>query len=177
MWSDECSFDMSRDITKWVIHIKKKCYHSACCKSVFKSNSIFISIWGVIDYNWKSFLMFLKEHEKREKITMKNYKTQILKTVVRSAFAEQLDWDIDELFQENNAPIHGAECAKSLQKWKKELSLHLFNWSSSFSDLFFIENVWWLLKQHIYCQWHSFQTHSDLIQAIKEKWDQLESKN
>ena len=47
---------------------------------------------------------------------MKNYKTQILETVVRPAFAEQLGWDIDGLFQKNNAPIHGAGCAKSLQK-------------------------------------------------------------
>jgi len=35
--------------------------------------------------------MFLKEHEKKKRITMKNYKKQILKTVVRSAFAEQLE--------------------------------------------------------------------------------------
>ena len=44
MWSDECSFNMSRGITKWVIHTKKKRYHPACCESVFKSNLIFISI-------------------------------------------------------------------------------------------------------------------------------------
>ena len=58
--------------------------------------------------------MFLEEHRKRENITMKNYKTQILKTVVRSAFAGQLGWDINGLFQKNNASVHGAEHAKSL---------------------------------------------------------------
>lgn len=72
MWSDECSFDMSRGITRWVICTKGKCYHSACCESVFKSNSTFIPTWGAISYNWKSSLMFLKEHEKQRKITMKD---------------------------------------------------------------------------------------------------------
>jgi len=35
--------------------------------------------------------MFLKEHKKKKGITMKNYKKQVLKTVVRPAFAEQLE--------------------------------------------------------------------------------------
>jgi len=34
--------------------------------------------------------MFLKEHEKKKRTTMKNYKKQVLKTVVRPAFAEHL---------------------------------------------------------------------------------------
>ena len=114
MWSDECSFDMSRGITKWMICTKEKHYHSACCESVFKLNLIFILIWGTIEYNWKSSLMFLKEHKKKESIMMKNYKTQILETVVGPAFAEQLEWNINELFQKNNASVHGAEHAKNL---------------------------------------------------------------
>jgi len=121
--------------------------------------------------------MFLKEHEKKKRTTMKNYKKQVLKTVVRPAFAEHLKWDIDELFQKNNASVHEAKCARSLHKWKKELSLCLFDWPSSFSDLFFIENVWWLLKQRIYCWKQSSQTHTDLIQAIKKKWDRLKPKD
>ena len=90
MWSDECSFDMSRGITKWVICTKRKHYHSACCKSVFKSNLISIPIWGAIGYNWKSPLVFLEGHGKRGRITMEDYKTQVLEAVVGPAFAGQL---------------------------------------------------------------------------------------
>jgi len=118
MWSDECSFDTSRGTTHWVICTKGERYHSACCESVFKLNSKTIPIWGAIEYNWKSPLMILKEHEKKRGITMKNYKKQVLKAVVRPAFAEQHEWHDDELFQKNNASIHGSKRARSLAKWK-----------------------------------------------------------
>jgi len=144
MWSDECFFDTSKGIIKWVIHTKEKRYHSACCESVFKLNSTFISIWGEISYNWKSSLMFLKEHEKQEKITMKDYKKQVIKAVVRPAF--QTKWgQKDEIFQKNNASVH--ETKKELRIRKQKLNISLFNWLSSSSDLFSIENVWCFLKQ------------------------------
>jgi len=61
---------------------------------------------------------------------MEDYKTQVLKAVMRPVFNGQLEWeywDSDGLFQEDNAPVHGAGRAKSLHKWKKELGLHLFD--------------------------------------------------
>ncbi len=174
MWSDECSFNTFRDITKWVICTKEERYHSACCESVFKSNSTSIPIWGAIGYNWKSSLMFLKEHEKKREITMKNYKKQIIEAVVRPAFEHE--WgQKDGLFQKDNASIH--DIKSELRVLKQELSIHLFDWPSSFSDLSSIENVWQLLKQRIYCWKQPSQTRTDMIQAIQKEWDRLEPKN
>jgi len=110
-------------------------------------------------------------------ITMEDYKKQVLETVVGPAFAGQLGWDIDGLFQEDNAPVHGAGRARSLHKWKKELGLRLFDWPPSSPDLSPIENVWRLLKQRIYRRKQPPRTHTDLIQAIKEEWDRLEPKD
>ncbi len=174
MWSDECSFDTSRGITRWVIHTKGEHYHSACCESVFKSNSTFIPIWGGISYNWKSSLMFLKEHEKQREITMKDYKKQVIEAVVRPAF--QAEWgQKDGIFQKNNASVH--ETKRKLRIRKQELNIPLFDWLSSFSDLSSIENVWCLLKQWIYCQKQPSQTHMNLIHTIQKEWNQLEPKD
>ncbi len=80
---------------------------------------------------------------------MEDYKKQGLETVVGPMFNGQLGWeywDSDGLFQEDNAPVHGAGRARSLQKWKKELGLRLFDWPPSSPDLSPIENVGRLLK-------------------------------
>lgn len=74
-----------------MIRTKGERYHPACCKSVFKSNSKTIPIWGAIGYNWKSPLVFLKGHGKRGGITMEDYKTQVLEAVMRPVFNGQLE--------------------------------------------------------------------------------------
>jgi len=105
-------------------------------------------------------------------VTTKNYKKQVLEAVVGPVFNDQLGWehwDSDGLFQENNAPVHGAGRARSLQKWKKELGLRLFDWPPSSPDLSPIENIWRLLKQRIHSQKQPSRTRTGLIQAIKEE--------
>jgi len=176
MWSDECSFDTSRGTTKWVIRTKGERYHPACCESVFKSNSKSIPIWGAIGYNWKSPLVFLEGHGKGGGITMEDYKKQVLEAVVRPAFARQIGWDVEGLFQEDNASIHGAGRAGSLKKWKLEQSIHLCDWPPSSPDLAPIENVWRFLKQRIHRRKQPPRTRADLIQAIKDEWDRSEPK-
>lgn len=50
-----------------------------------------IPIWGAIGFNWKSSLVFLEGHGKRGGITMEDYKTQVLKAVMRPVFNGQLE--------------------------------------------------------------------------------------
>lgn len=74
--------------------------------------------------------MFLKDTDKNRSVTKKNYKKQILKTVMSPAFTGQSGWeywDDDELFQEDNAPIHETQGPSVLKNFKQDLGIRLFN--------------------------------------------------
>ena len=67
---------------------------------------------------------------------------QILQEILMSS-VKSLELPSDYIFQQDNDPKH---IAKSMKKWSSENSVYVLLWSSQFTDLNPIENLWRLAK-------------------------------
>src|SRR4051812_4205069 len=75
------------------------------------------------------------------------------------------------VIQEDNAPIHTCKLAK---QWKESMDMVSLEWPPNSPDLNPIEHIWYQLKVNIQNMQHQPTTFSNLTEAIKKSWDDLD---
>lgn len=74
-------------------------------------------------------------------------------------------------FQQDNAAIH---VSRRSMEWFEEKNIPLLGWPACSPDLNPIENLWGWLARKVYANGRQFETVSELKEAIREAWSQIQ---
>jgi hypothetical protein len=153
-------------------------YHPDCIEPTFIPGFKKIKIWGAIRYGKKSKLVIINEDMEKDHIfNAEAYLAEILDKEFFDFWIEAME-DCGHVYVIED----GASCHKRVAGVRKE-QLKEFGWDgwgpgtwpSNSLDLNPIENVWHMLKAAIRRHPRQPQTEADLIAAVMEEWDRLDT--
>ena len=140
----------------------------------------------MVEWSYKSPLVFLNGHRKRGGMSKEDYIKQVLEPVVSPYFRDEAyvspyNLIVKEygsiLFQEDGNSAHGiANNAENLHELKEKLGIELFNnghWLPCSPDLSIIENIWRIIKGRI-GNYEQLITKKELKAAVQEEWNRIE---
>jgi len=176
IWSDECYIYIGD--TRGRIYVSRRPdeeYNENCLVPTFKQSSLQVMIWGCISKGKKGPLIVLEyPGGKGGGMNTDRYISQVLEGPVTHFFAEMKRLRRGPIFMQDGAASHRSKCTL---KWFKDNSIPLMDHPPQSPDLNHIEPVWHELKRIVRARTHAPSTISELIQAVKDAWDQLEIKD
>jgi len=167
IWSDECSWDISKDGRQYITRRpdEKRC--PECIKSIYRSGRFSIMIWGGLGWDWKSPLVFLEKLPERRGICSKAYLDQVLTPVVFPLFDTLNEsW----ILMEDGSKVHKGKARLP----RLEHGVRGFDWPPSSPDLNPMEKVWRWMKGELNKIPYKPRTKEGLRVAIQELWDKVD---
>ena len=187
-WFDECHFHQNFKHIDWIIRNKHEKYCSNCMQKRRKTTIFQFSIWAMIDWNYKSKLMFYNYTENvNKKFKNDNVRTQKQKFenfMIQKRYIKKILFIIRRkknefeqihkrhmMFQKNNDDSHDIRsCDNVVAHYKNKIDFdYIDDWSFNSFDSNFIKNVWRILKSRI--KLHHLMNHQQLRRVIKKKWN------
>jgi len=81
------------------------------------------------------------------------------------------NYNIDYIFQQDNAPCHRAQ---KTQDWLEEKGINTFDWPAHSPDLNPVENLFGMLAMFVYQDGKQYNTVEDLKNGILGAWDKIQ---
>lgn len=161
IWSDESKFELFRGNGKRCVWRQpKEKYNVDCLIPTVKSGQQGVMVWGCFANHYLGPLVKLEG-----KVTGAVY-VDILKNYLLP-FLDDLDYQENYLFQDDNAPIHTARIVKS---WKEENEVNSIPWPAQSPDLNPIENLWDELERRVRAHIPLPKNKENLWEILEEEW-------
>jgi hypothetical protein len=172
IWSDECYIYLGDNRGRiFVTHHPGEEFHNNCCVPKFAQSTVHVMVWACIMKGRKGPLVVLEYPGGRGGgMNSAQYQEQVLEGALKDFYHQVLKEESGIEFQQDGAASHRS---KSTMKWFHQNQISLFNHPPHSPNLSPIEPVWLKLKQCLQALPYLPTTVPQLIQAVKDIWDEL----
>jgi hypothetical protein len=177
-FSDEVTLTTGMQATKMVIRTMGDRHNPDCNSNQFRSGRASFSCWGSVGWFWKSPLIFLEGHGKRDGFTQEDYAEQVIDAVVGPYFAKTMKLtDATPILYEDGNSAHGLAGTKPhnpASKTKKRWNITYVASPPSSPDFNVIENIWRIIKSRIKAYPRPITRLDELKEAVQKEWNRIE---
>ena len=172
IWSDKCYVYLGDNHGRiFVMWCPGEEFHDNCCVTEFAQSSVCVMVWACIMKGRKGPLIVL-EYPGGQGGGMNSvwYQQQVLDGALKDFYHQVSKEESRVEFQQDGAASHHS---KSMKMWFHQNQIPLFYHPSCSPDLSPIEPVWLELKKHLQALLCLPTTVPQLIQAVKDIWEEL----
>jgi transposase len=166
IWSVESRFLLfQNDAYHWVWRRPHEKYDVDCLIPTIKSGNQGVMVWGCFTRNKIGPLIQVSG-----KITGSVY-IEVLENNLLP-FINELDNNLEYVFQDDNAPVHRAKIVK---QWMQDNSVKNISWPAQSPDLNPIEHLWDVLERKVRKHEPHPKNLTELMTILNEEWNKIES--
>lgn len=172
IWSDEAYVVVGDQAGQvFVTRRADEVYDDECVVEKFKQSSFRVMIWGCIMMDRKGPMTVLEyPGGKSGGMTAQRYREQVLEPHLLKFHQEMSEQRGLVAFQHDGAGSHRAGVTK---KWLADHLIDCFPHPAASPDMSPVENVWHILKEKIRARPRMPTTQNELVQAVREAWDEI----